>query len=314
MSSNSIHVYEMSFNVKIAWQAHSMSNSGSGGTNRLLPRRQLLANGTDTDAYSGNIHKHHHAALLAEYLEAENQTLCEACRRRDSRRAAAISDNIPIEQILGCGICDTHGFLVPTKKGVNGDVERSGRTKHSLLEFSFALALPDHYSESSQLFTRTGDNDGDGQMIMKVSARSGEYALCIRYKCAGIGYDTNAWRQVVHYDAVRLIRYQSLLRALRDLLLSPTGALTSKMLPHLTGLTGVITYRTGAGRAPMYSPLQMDFVDQIGAIAATMGAVTLPFSDAKGFSTTMEDLIANTAPWSLRSSQVAVNGVANASE
>jgi len=83
-------IYEMSINVRATWQAHSLSNAGNNGSNRLLPRRQLLADGTETDACSGNIAKHHHAALLAEYLEAAGSPLCPACRSRDGRRAAAL--------------------------------------------------------------------------------------------------------------------------------------------------------------------------------------------------------------------------------
>ena len=57
-------IYEMSVNVLVAWQAHSLSTAGNNGSNRLLPRRQLLADKTETDAISGNIAKHHHAALV----------------------------------------------------------------------------------------------------------------------------------------------------------------------------------------------------------------------------------------------------------
>jgi len=85
-------LYEVSVNVRVAWQAQSLSNAGNNGSNRLLPRRQLLADGTETDAHSGNIAKHYHATLLAEYLEAAGSPLCPACQARDGRRAAALID------------------------------------------------------------------------------------------------------------------------------------------------------------------------------------------------------------------------------
>src|SRR4051812_33522343 len=84
-------IYELSLNVRATWQAHSLSNAGSNGSNRVFPRRQLLANGTETDAASGNIAKHHHAALLAEYWEAGGGQLCQACADRDARRAGALT-------------------------------------------------------------------------------------------------------------------------------------------------------------------------------------------------------------------------------
>jgi hypothetical protein len=55
------------------------------------PLCQLLADGTETDACSGNIAKHYHAALTAEYLEEASVPLCSACQQRDSRRAAALA-------------------------------------------------------------------------------------------------------------------------------------------------------------------------------------------------------------------------------
>src|SRR5436190_20393332 len=85
---NESQIYEVSLNVRVAWQAHSISNAGNNGSNRLLPRRQLLSCGTETDACSGNIAKHFHAVLLAEYLEAAGGPLCPACKVRDGRRAA----------------------------------------------------------------------------------------------------------------------------------------------------------------------------------------------------------------------------------
>ena len=63
-------IYEMSINVLVSWQAHSLSTAGSNGTNRVLSRKQLLADGTETDACSGNIAKHYHAAVTAEYIDA----------------------------------------------------------------------------------------------------------------------------------------------------------------------------------------------------------------------------------------------------
>ena len=116
MAKERLPVYEMSFNIQVMWQAHSMSNSGSGGSNRLLPRRQLLADGTETDAYSGNIAKHHHAAILAEYLE-DRASLCVRpvpCATAAGR--AQLTDNPTMETILQCGLCDVHGFLITARR------------------------------------------------------------------------------------------------------------------------------------------------------------------------------------------------------
>ncbi|MDP9310606.1 MAG: hypothetical protein M3R24_06910 [Chloroflexota bacterium] len=280
-----------------------MSNAGNNGSNRILPRRQLLANGTETDACSGNILKHHHAALLAEYCAARGMALCPACARQDGRRAAALVNeprykDRSLSAILEeCVLCDTHGFLVPAKNAPSdGTAEaRQKLSKHSLVEFSFALALPNYHAETTQFITRQGDSKEAGQMLMKVPARSGAYALCVRYRAVGIGVDTDKWTAAVTDEAERKKRHQATLEALRDQLLSPLGALTSTMLPHLTGLIGAVVVRSTVGRAPLYSALADDFIERLVAIASPTCHV-LSFDSIEQFSSLMERLIDTTVP------------------
>jgi CRISPR-associated autoregulator DevR family len=297
------HIYELSINVRATWQAQSTSNAGSNGTNRLMPRRQSLADSTETDACSGNIAKHAHAQLAAEYLEAAGCSLCPACKARDGRRAAALTDqpdakNLSIEWIVrNCGLCDTHGFLVTAKNASSdGSTEARQRlSKHSLIEFSFALALPERHAETIQLVTRVGDSKDEGQMLMKMTARSGEYAHCVRYKCAGIGLDTDKWRLILADEEERGRRHRAMLLALRDGLLSPQGALTATMLPHLTGLQGVIVVCPSTGRAPIYSALQDDFIPRLCALESET-CIVAPFETIDTFNAAMQDLIEYTHP------------------
>jgi CRISPR/Cas system-associated protein Cas7 (RAMP superfamily) len=203
-----------------------------------------------------------------------------------------------MERILtGCGLCDMHGFLVTSKNAAqDGNTEARQRlSKHSLIEYGFALALPDQQSETSQLFTRIGDSRDEGQMLMKMSARSGAYAQAIRYKAAGIGADTDKWRLLVADEDMRQQRHRAALAALRDLILSPSGALTSKMLPHLTGLVGVMTIRTSVGRAQIYSALASDFVEQLTGTASDT-CVVLPFTTVQEFTALMNELLALSMP------------------
>jgi len=297
-TANQVAVYEMSINLRVMWQAHSLSNAGDNRSNRLLPRRQLLGDGTETDACSGNIVKHHHAMLTAEYMEAANIPLCPACAVRDGRRAAAligVSEDyeLSIGRILReCGLCDSHGFLITAKNASSdGSTEARRRiSKHSLVEFSFALALPNNYAESSHLMTRVGDSKEDGQMLMKMPARSGIYAFGVRYKSVGVGVDTDKWQLAISDEQQRIQRHAAILSALRDLMISPSGALTSTMLPHLTGLVGAIVIRSSAGRAPMYSGLQDDFIVRLSAMHNRTCQV-FPFEGVDAFYAKMGELI-----------------------
>lgn len=285
--NDQIPIYELSVNIRMSWQAHSLSNSGNNGTNRMLPRRQLLADGTETDACSGSIAKRYHAALLTEQMMAKGIHLCSECAAGDSRRAGANdSKDLDMSSILTCGVCDTHGFLITGKKAKKVSkkeggaetkkkgIDRDRLSKHSLIEFSFALALPEQMSESLHLFTRQAsgsDNlsgNDNGQMLFKKNVRSGSYAQCVRYKAAGIGVNTEIWETIITDPKERLLRHQAILIALRDQLQSPGGAMTSTLLPHLTEIQGVIAIKTIAGRAPLYSPLMNDFVVQLQELAS----------------------------------------------
>jgi CRISPR-associated autoregulator DevR family len=303
-----IPIYEMSINVRVSWQAHSISNAGNNGSNRLLPRRQLLADGTETDACSGNILKHHHASVLAEYLDACGAPLCPACRTRDARRAAALVDRpdykvLSMARVLGeCAQCDAHGFLVTAKNAEEGQetAARQRLNKHTLLDFSYALALPGRSQETVQLATRGGGSKEEGQMLMKMSSRSGEYALCIRYHSVGVGADTERWQLVVADAQERRKRHQAILRSLRDALLSPDGALAATMLPHLTGLAGAIVICTAAGRVPIYSALEPTFVARLKALADETCHV-YSFETTDDFFVEMNRLIRDSVPALARS-------------
>lgn len=296
-------VYELSVNARVTWQAHSLSNAGNNGSNRLLARTQLLADGTETDACHGNINKHMHAMLVAEYLEALGVPLCPACARRDSRRAAALIDqsgsqDLTIERILKeCGLCDLHGFLIPAKNASSdgGSAARPRIRKDTLIDFGMALALPGHHQESTHLITRAGDSKDEGQMLMKVPGRSGVYAWCIRYHSVGVGVDTHHWQVIVTDPSERQVRHEAMLGALRDFLLSPEGALTATTLPHLAGLCGAIVLRQTVGRAQIYSPLADDFVSRLSHMADEITQV-FPFEGVDEFYAVMNRVIKTTRP------------------
>src|SRR5260370_42421859 len=96
-------------------------------------------------------------------------------------------------------------------------------------------------------------------MLMTRSSRSGEYALCIRYHSVRIGVDTYHWQLVVRDSEERLQRHRGILRALRDTLISPDGARTATMLPHLTGLVGVILVQSTPDLATLFYAISNDF-------------------------------------------------------
>ena len=200
--------------------------------------------------------------------------------------------------LLRCPQCDIHGFLLSARTASPSAPALPGRSKDTLVDYSYALAEPESFSETIQLNTRSGGADGEDQMIMRSSCRSGAYAMCIRYKSVGVGVDTDTWELRITDESERRKRHQCVLRALRDQILSPDGAKTAGMLPHLTGIRGAIVVRTQVGRPFMLSPLRADFMEQLDrAVSRTSEpGLLLQFEDLEEFTIHMEYLIAHSLP------------------
>lgn len=124
----------------------------------------------------------------------------------------------------------------------------------------------------------------------------GMYAFSVRYKSAGVGVDTDKWRVVLSDQQQRLKRHKAILLALRDQILSPSGALTTTILPHLTTITGAIAIRQTPGRAAIYSALQDDFVQRLTALDGAMGQVIV-FDGIDDFCMKMNALIETSYPY-----------------
>lgn len=90
-------------------------------------------------------------------------------------------------------------------------------------------------------------------------------------------------------------RHRAALAALTDGFLSPQGALTATMLPHLTALQGVIAIRTSTGRAPLYSALVPDFVERLNKLAGETSLI-FPFDSIDTFYEQMQALIHFSTP------------------
>lgn len=302
-------VYEFGFSVRIALNIHSMSNVGTRG-NTLLPRRVLLANGIETDAISGALLKHHHAESLAVRLATSGSHLCPACRNHDSQRAAAwvnspehsnSTASLTMTELLKCGLCDAHGFMIPRVKGR----EKERWAKDSLLNYSMAVALPESFAELQQFHTRQSQTN-DEAMIFERPSRSAVYSLCMRFTTALIGVDSFTWEQLLTDEKERQLRHKLILLTLRDQLLGPQGALMASMLPHLTQLEGAITVqRIPGASAPIYSPLEHNYMQVLQSFESEEPKLEVhAFSDAQSFNTIMADLINDTIPCSfLRAEQ-----------
>jgi ABC-type hemin transport system ATPase subunit len=108
--------------------------------------------------------------------------------------------------------------------------------------------------------------------------------------------DTDKWHLVLKNEDQRQRRHKAILLALRDSLLSPSGAMTATMLPHLTGLMGAIVVRSAVGRAPTYSALSDDFITRLEAMRSEM-CIVYPFETVDVFNMHMNHLIQASYPY-----------------
>ncbi len=265
-SGGTIYIYEMTLCFNLTLVGHGISNQGSKGFITEEPRRQLLADGTETDAISGGLYKHYHAFLLAEMYRDVGVPLCSHCAWNSSLRAAGLTNGKGnrhrlMEKLLGgCGVCDVHGFLVPGKKKKDdSDEERDKVSKGSLVEFSMGLADPNHFHETEHLYTRSGKDKEAGQMWFKRRVRSAKYGFVISYRPVQIGMDVENCDLIVTDQDERLRRHRACLVALRDLFLNPPGAHSATQKPQLMGLSGAIATRLNAEPPPAWSPLDPNF-------------------------------------------------------
>lgn len=302
MEHERIPVYSMAIVARITLQAHSASNSTVNGST-LLPRTQLLADNTRTDAISGNILKHDHAYLLTRYFRKIGVGLCPACEKYDGRRAGAlVSDpaykNLTMQRILSeCGLCDIHGFLITAKNAASPEEgeDRGRLNKSTLIDFGDMLGVPGAQAFSEQIATRIGASKEEGQMLMKYFVRSAVYALGVRYEGADVGVDTNTGTLIIKNEAERLLRHQAVLATMRDCLLSPKLAKSATLMPHLTNITGVIVIESQVGRAGIYSALQPDFMDRLKAMQNPTRQI-LSFETVEDFYALMTRLSENSYP------------------
>lgn len=294
-------VYDIGISLRIGLNAHSMSNVGSY-ENVLLPRKVLLENGIEVDAISGGILKHHHAESMAFMLAASDDYLCPACQIHDSLRAAYWVNSpeyrqndtpLTMELLLKCGLCDTHGFMIPKVEGAKKNKRKY--YKDSVLNYSMGLAIPESFNELEQFHTRQTVEYNDAMIFIRPS-RSGTYGLCIRYTAGWLGVDTSCWKMVMSDSKIREIRHKMIIRMIRDQLVSPRGANMASMLPHLTKLEGAVTIQLlPGGGAPIFSPLEDDYVQFLESFASSHIEVHT-FSNVSSFNSIMSDLIDNTSP------------------
>lgn len=277
------------YNLSIAAQAtinlHSLNNEGGEG-NQIQTRIVNIVdeNGRlhSVNAISGDMLKHIQAEHLYNISRDQGLPLCAACRIFDANRMSADESfrtflkgkDKPtqiqiINRLLSCTLDDIEGNLI---------TEGQSTPRKSVVEFGWAVGLPDAVT-TEQYFhvkydpdrrtipTDKKEREGNlGQAIFHRPANSGQYAIVCNVEAHRIGYNDISQEYTLDPSA-RQQRLAALIESLLYTFIQPNGAMRSTQNPHIVDVRGVLTYSTAAAPAPLISPLNRQFAEQMEQIA-----------------------------------------------
>jgi CRISPR-associated protein Cst2 len=303
MTTDSNAVFEIGLMMRATWNLHSLNNEGTVG-NVSEPRTVVLADGTKTDGVSGEMLKHLHTYNVW-LAESRKDRFCPACQRLQPQKAdfpqyratlGGTPSAVMSQAIANCILCDLHGFLVT---GIRRQRRRRGAPEEaegeqaeeaeeaaaravprkSTVEFGWAVGIPEVYRDI-HLHSRNwpeppeGEEERAAQMPYHRPTRSGVYAVVSLFQPWRIGLNEINYEYAIDNEP-RLVRYRLGLEAYKNMLQRGDGAMTSTRLPHIEVVEGVIAVSRRNAPAPVFSPLRDDYGQQLEALAASNGRLTL---------------------------------------
>ena len=111
-----------------------------------------------------------------------------------------------------------------------------------------------------------------GQAIFHRPANSGQYAIVCNLEAQRIGYNDISQKYAVTAEERRKW-LAAVLQSLAYTFIQPNGAMRNTQNPHIVDVRGAIAYSTGPAPAPLISPLNRTFVDQMISIAASLNKI-----------------------------------------
>lgn len=315
------------YNLSIAAQAtinlHSLNNEGGEG-NQIQTRIVNVVDETgrlhSVNAISGDMLKHIQAEHLYAISRDRGLPLCAACNIFDANRMSADEEfrgwlkSKPtqiqiIDRLLSCTLDDIEGNLI---------TEGQSTPRKSVVEFGWAVGLPDAVTteqyfhvkydpDRREIPTDKKEREGNlGQAIFHRPANSGQYAIVCNIEAQRIGY--NDINQSHAIDAAgRKARLAALLESVLYTFIQPNGAMRSTQHPHIVDVKGVVSYSTASAPAPLVSPLNRDFVEQMERIAQSLNQlhanriVVQRFANLADLAELFGGLIGQCEPYAFRS-------------
>lgn len=316
-------IYSLSISGRLSLQLHALNNEGNEGNQSLTRRYYIIEKGDSEPKFvngiSGDSFKHIQAEHLYHIAREDGLNLSEGGKRFDPDRVGYDIEKVPdffpadtplpakINRILEkCAVSDLEGFMVTEKKGAT-------LKRESVIEFGTVVGIPTFVKTQSYFHAKSGqyklkkDEKEDKESLnptpFNVQVNSGLYATVLNVEAFRIGYNPHTFDYAID-KTERQQRLTALLKSILYTYLQPNGAKRNTLLPHPDHFEGVISVTTRRCPAPMISPLEASYDEQIKDIAKSLnringeGTVALfEFHSMAEFAEKIQELIENSEIW-----------------
>jgi CRISPR-associated protein Cst2 len=286
-------IQSLSFCAQITLDLHNLNSEGTEGNQQQTRMVHIVddqGERQNVNAVSGDMFKHILVGHLTPLLESAGEPLSAGAVEHNPDRVNAdpgfekaiaemkSSTAVLREIIQRCAVTDIAGTLVTAGS--------RAVARKSCVEFGWVVGIPDK-THTEQYFhvkyapeTRektTGQERGEGtvagkQAIFHRPANSGVYALICHLELGRIGVNDVSRNSEISPES-RQKRARAAVQALMATLIKPAGAQRNTQNPHIVDCTGILATSTTHLPAPLVSPLNPQFVEQMESISGTLNEI-----------------------------------------
>lgn len=289
----------LSISGLITLDLHALNNEGSEGNTMMTRMVDIVdqhGKKHTVNAISGDMFKH----IVVEHLLNESRSaslpLCSGCALFNANRICADKDfmgtvgwdkdtldSVILRGVLNkCTIDDCAGILITGKIGKERSIARK-----SCFEIGWVVGRPNSTTTESYFHAKyvpegrgqgSGQGENLGQNIFHRPASSGQYAVVANLDLYKVGRNDITLNYDVAPDA-RKKRIAALLRGVLSAFVKPTGAHRNTQNPHVLDFQGVITTSRSTLPAPAVSALNLDYENELDAIASALNGLSTAKED-----------------------------------
>jgi CRISPR-associated protein Cst2 len=270
---------------------HNLNSEGTEGNQqqtRMVHVVDAAGKRQSVNAVSGDMFKRILVDHLIPLLAAAGQQLSPAAQQHSPDRI--VQGYEPLQKLAGekgnsdasvmammisdCAATDLAGALLTDRRAVG---------RKSVVEFGWVVGLPDVTHTEQYLHVKyapEGRGASTGENVTSVAGRqalfhrpasSGIYALVCNLDLYRIGLNDITREYVDTVD--RVARARALIQAFAATLVKPAGAQRNTQNPHIVGCSGVVAISECSLPAPMLSPLDDNYRDEVEGCARALNRI-----------------------------------------